>query len=96
MNFIMKQSLQIKTLQTKVNQTQSLHVSVNFYTVRIDIQNRNIKFYTFSIEYISCTYSSPTPKLHDRIRKAINFISSLINHVYHLKRNQIFFSSTIF
>lgn len=39
---------------------------MNTYTVRIGIETeaveRHINFYTFSVEYIFCTYPPPKPK----------------------------------
>ena len=50
------------------------------------VKELDIEFYTFSIEYIFCTYPPPNQSINDRgrTRKTISFISSFIFHGLHL------------
>lgn len=68
---------------TKTNHIQSLYSLMNFYTVKLGIQNveLRIKFYTFSVVYILCIYLPPnSKKIYDRIRirETISFMPSFI------------------
>lgn len=56
----------MKATQARINQTQDLYNSMNFYRVKMGIWNRILKlhskFYSFSIKYIFMHLCTAKPK----------------------------------
>lgn len=79
-----KINLQIKkqTWSNKINMTQSLYISVNFY-IDFTVTKKDLNF---SIECILCTYPRTKTKIHDRIRtrNKTRFIPSFMTYFYYL------------
>lgn len=61
---------------------------MNFHTIQLgwpletETMELPIRFHTFTVAYILCTYLSPVSKIYDRVgtRKTVAFVFSFITH----------------